>query len=373
MLSVRNVTTEYRVRRGVPVRAARDISFEVGKGKLFTLLGPSGCGKTTTLRSIAGLERPVSGEIEAAGRIVFSAQRNIFVALNRRNFGMVFQSYAIWPHMTVLQNASFPLEVGGGLSRRVIRDRAMRVLDAVALAELAGRDATKLSGGQQQRLALARALVMEPDLLLLDEPLSNLDARLRERMRMELKRIQRELSVTTVYVTHDQSEALALSHEIAVMNDGRIVQTGSPEEIYEKPCDRFVAEFIGSSNFVDAEVLGSDPRSGFWRVRSKLGAFMGVSDRQFSAGEKVTISIRPENVEIVDALAGDALNLFQARVEAKIFQGDFSDFELRVGDVLLSARAHSSRRAPEGGAAMVRIAPEHCVLIGTDAPSGTTA
>ena len=181
------------------------------KDACLRLLGPSGCGKTTTLRSIAGLERPLEGEIEVKGRMVFSSRQRIFVPLNRRNFGMVFQSYAIWPHMTVLQNASFPLEVRGGLSRRVIRERAMRMLESVALAEFADREATRLSGGQQQRLALARALVMEPDLLLLDEPLSNLDARLRERMRLELKRIQRELSITTVYVTHDQAEALALS------------------------------------------------------------------------------------------------------------------------------------------------------------------
>ncbi|MDE2475280.1 MAG: ABC transporter ATP-binding protein, partial [Alphaproteobacteria bacterium] len=190
MLSVRNISAQYRGTGTAPVQAARNISFEVAKGKLFTLLGPSGCGKTTTLRSIAGLERPVAGEIQAGGRVMFSAHRNIFVALNRRNFGMVFQSYAIWPHMTVLKNASFPLEVRGGLSPQAIRDRAMRVLDAMGLGEFAEREATKLSGGQQQRLALARALVMEPDLLLLDEPLSNLDARLRERMRLELKRLQ---------------------------------------------------------------------------------------------------------------------------------------------------------------------------------------
>jgi iron(III) transport system ATP-binding protein len=363
MLSVRNVSTEYRGARGAAVRAARDISFEVAKGKLFTLLGPSGCGKTTTLRSVAGLERPVAGEIEAAGRIVFSARQNIFVALNRRNFGMVFQSYAIWPHMTVLQNAAFPLEVRGGLSRRVVRDRAMRVLEAVALAEFADRNATKLSGGQQQRLALARALVMEPDLLLLDEPLSNLDARLRERMRLELKRIQRELSVTTVYVTHDQAEALVLSHDIAVMNEGRIVQIGGPEEIYGKPRSRFVAEFIGSSNFVDAEVLGADTRPGLWHVRTRLGPLTATGDTGLRAGDKVTLSVRPENVQIVDTAPDAGPNLFQATVEARIFQGDFSDFELRVGGVPLCARAHSARHPSMSESVSVRIAPEHCILI----------
>src|ERR1700686_4847640 len=220
VLSVKSLSTEYPGDRGRTVVAARDVSFEVPAGKLFTLLGPSGCGKTTTLRSIAGLERPSSGEIEVAGKVMYSSAKRIFVAPNKRNFGMVFQSYAIWPHMNVFQNVAFPLQVRR-LGKKLIREKVMRMLEAVALENFVDRDATKLSGGQQQRLALARALVMEPQLLLLDEPLSNLDAKLRERMRFELKRIQRELGLTTVYVTHDQSEALALSHMIALMNQGR--------------------------------------------------------------------------------------------------------------------------------------------------------
>src|SRR5688572_26218049 len=189
MLSVSGLFTEYATPRGEPVKAAQDVTFTVPEGRLFTLLGPSGCGKTTTLRSIAGLERPKAGEITVSGRVVYSSAKGIFVAPNRRGFGMVFQSYAIWPHMSVFQNAAFPLEVGDRkYSRQQIRDNVMRVLTAVQLAELADREATKLSGGQQQRLALARALVMEPALLLLDEPLSNLDAKLREKMRFELKR-----------------------------------------------------------------------------------------------------------------------------------------------------------------------------------------
>ena len=363
MLAVRNVTAEYSGARGTTVQAARNISFEVAKGRLFTLLGPSGCGKTTTLRAIAGLEHPVAGEIEAGGRIVFSSRRSIFVPLNKRNFGMVFQSYAIWPHMTVLQNASFPLEVRGGLSRRAIRDRAMRVLDTVAMGEFAEREATKLSGGQQQRLALARALVMEPDLLLLDEPLSNLDAKLRERMRLELERIQRELSITTVYVTHDQAEALALSDEIAVMNEGRIVQIGNPRAIYDKPRDRFVAGFIGSSNFIEAEVLGPDAAAGFWRLRSELGDLKATSEASLSAGMKVTVAIRPENLELPDALTGGAGNWIRATIEAKTFQGDFTEFQLRSGTVLLTARAHASLVAPAGDTRSVRIASENCVIL----------
>jgi iron(III) transport system ATP-binding protein len=213
LLSVAGLCTEYIGERGQTIRAAQDVSFEVPQGKLFTLLGPSGCGKTTTLRSIAGLERPRAGEISVGGEVIYSSGKDIFIPPNRRGLGMVFQSYAIWPHMTVFDNAAFPLQVSKkNIPRRQIRERVLRVLKVVALDDMADREATKLSGGQQQRLALARALVKEPPLLLLDEPLSNLDAKLRERMRFELKRLQRELGITTVYVTHDQSEALALSH-----------------------------------------------------------------------------------------------------------------------------------------------------------------
>src|SRR5215216_2748857 len=291
VLKVRSLYTEYPSDKGTVVKAAQDVSFDVPEGKLFTLLGPSGCGKTTTLRSIAGLEKPTSGDIEVAGRFVYSSSKGIFVAPNKRNFGMVFQSYAIWPHMNVFQNVAFPLEVRR-LPKKEIRDKVMRVLQAVALDELVDRDATKLSGGQQQRLALARALVMEPQLLLLDEPLSNLDAKLRDRMRSELKRLQRDLNLTTVYVTHDQSEALALSHEIAVMNEGRIVQIGSPRDIYERPRTRFVADFIGSTNFLDGIVLGAEPGGrGHLRVRTPVGELKAQCDDPLGQGTPVSVSI----------------------------------------------------------------------------------
>ena len=272
MLSVKELYTEYASDRGPPVRAAENVSFEVPEGKLFTLLGPSGCGKTTTLRSIAGLERPRSGEISVSSLVVYSGSKGVFIPANRRGFGMVFQSYAIWPHMDVFRNAAFPLVVGRKkYTRSQIEEKVLRVLKAVGLDHLAEREATQLSGGQQQRLALARALVMEPKLLLLDEPLSNLDAKLRERMRFELKRMQRELRITTVYVTHDQTEALALSHEIAVMNEGQIIQVGTPRAIYERPANQFVADFVGTTNFLEGTVRANDDEAGFVRVHTEIG------------------------------------------------------------------------------------------------------
>jgi iron(III) transport system ATP-binding protein len=366
VLGVRSLNTEYKVAQGPAVRAAKNVSFEVPTGKFFTLLGPSGCGKTTTLRSIAGLERPTSGEIEVGGKLIYSSQQNVFVPLNRRNFGMVFQSYAIWPHMTVYANAAFPLEVRKkSLTKTEIRDKVMRVLHAVALDEYADRDATKLSGGQQQRLALARALVMEPELLLLDEPLSNLDAKLRERMRFELKRIQRDLGVTTIYVTHDQSEALALSHEIAVMNEGEIIQVGSPRAIYERPRTKFVAEFIGTCNFIDGVVLGKGTRDHAWQVRSPLGDWQAFSEDPLQEGGKVSLSIRPENVELSDEpfSTGAPTNLCKGVVDQKVFLGDFIDFQVKVGETLLLARTHPSLRTPVGDPIHVRVAPEKCVVV----------
>jgi iron(III) transport system ATP-binding protein len=276
---------------------------------------------------------------------------------------MVFQSYAIWPHMSVFQNAAFPLQVGKKkYSRREIEERVHRVLKVVALDELADREATKLSGGQQQRLALARALVMEPALLLLDEPLSNLDAKLRERMRFELKRLQRDLGITTVYVTHDQSEALALSHSVAVMNAGRIEQIGSPREVYETPRNQFVADFIGSTNFVSGSVGGPDAEAGFYVIRSELGELKARGLDTLVQGEQVVLSIRPEDIELTEAKPQGA-NVYQGTVDQKVFLGETVDFQVRLGSRALQSRAHPSLRTPVGHAIFVRIDPEKCVAL----------
>jgi iron(III) transport system ATP-binding protein len=369
VLSVRSLFTEYPGERGTVVKAAQDVSFEVPEGKLFTLLGPSGCGKTTTLRSIAGLERPTSGEIEVAGKVMYSSAKRIFVAPNKRNFGMVFQSYAIWPHMNVFQNAAFPLQVRK-LRKKEIEERVMRVLQAVQLDHLVDREATKLSGGQQQRLALARALVMEPQLLLLDEPLSNLDAKLRDRMRSELKRLQRELGLTTVYVTHDQSEALALSHEIAVMNDGRVVQVGTPRQIYEQPCNQFVADFVGTTNFIGGTVTALDDGNGRCLVSSAMGPLRVQASQGVAKDGLVTVSVRPEDVELSEPQppAADGDNVCKAVVTAKDFLGEHLDFQVKVGEVVLMARAHPSLRTPVGDAIYLRMKADKCVAIPT--PTG---
>ncbi len=372
MLKVKGLCTDYAShdKRGKAVRAAYDVSFEVEEGTFFTLLGPSGCGKTTTLRSIAGLERPVAGEIRLGEHVLFSGSHKVFVAPNKRNIGMVFQSYAIWPHMNVFQNAAFPLQVSGPRrSRKAIEEKVMRVLAAVGLDAFAGREATRLSGGQQQRLALARALVMEPHLLLLDEPLSNLDAKLRQKMRFELKRLQQELGITTVYVTHDQSEALALSHEIAVMNEGRIVQLGTPREIYDTPSNRFVADFVGTTNFLEGEIAASAGDEGRYTVRTPVGEFSALASGALRAGDPIVLSVRPEDIQLYDDRpeANGGSNVCEGVIEARVFLGECVDLGIRLGGRTLFARGHPSLRAGVGESIFLRLNPEKCIAL-SEAP-----
>jgi iron(III) transport system ATP-binding protein len=362
MLNVNALHTEYPNEKGEIVKAAQDVSFIVPEGKLFTLLGPSGCGKTTTLRSIAGLERPSAGDITVNGETVYSAGKGIFVAPNKRNFGMVFQSYAIWPHMNVFKNAAFPLEVGRNkYSKAEIEQKVMRVLTAVGLDHVAEREATKMSGGQQQRLALARALVMEPKLLLLDEPLSNLDAKLRERMRFELKRMQRELGLTTIYVTHDQSEALALSHEIAVMNSGRIVQIGSPRAIYERPRNKFVADFVGLTNFLDAQVEMREEGDRY-RVNSSIGKLSVTTMDSFSTGDAALVSVRPEDIELFKQRP-EGQNVIEGKVDFKVFLGEYMDYQIKIGERQVLARVHPSFNPSVGETVYMRLNPDKCITI----------
>ena len=352
------------------VFAVNDVSFEVKEGELFTLLGPSGCGKTTTLRAVAGLEPPDAGRIALGDRVLFEREgtgRATTVPANKRGLGMVFQSYAIWPHMTVFDNVAFPLQVRSRATRpsvAEIRERVDRVLHTMELGHLADRQATKLSGGQQQRLALARALVIEPPLLLLDEPLSNLDAKLRESLRYELKRLQRELGITSIYVTHDQIEALALSTKIAVMNAGQVVQLGKPREIYENPNNKFVAEFIGTSNFMTGTVQSR--RGDHYEVMTTGGPLSLSSQADVPQGSEVVVSIRPEalTLDLEGARAGQP-NVWPGIVRTRAFLGDAVDHILAVGDQELRARGNPSVSVEPGVQVQVHLDPSKLSLVPT--------
>lgn len=354
------LVVQHLVMRFGDVTAVDDVSFTVGPGEFISLLGPSGCGKTTTLRCIAGFERPDGGSIFINGQPVTDVEKGVFVAVNRRNFGMVFQSYAVWPHMTVLENVGYPLKVQHGVSRSEIRTRVMEQLQNVGLDGLEDRYPTQLSGGQQQRVALARALVMEPRLLLFDEPLSNLDAKLRERMRFELIEIQSRLGIPAVYVTHDQAEAMVMSRRIIVMEGGRVAQSGSPEEIYQTPKSRFVADFIGLSNFVEARVLG--PASeGIWRIESALGTH-AASGGERTPGETVLLAIRPEHISLATTpFLGDGA--FEATLRRRYFLGPYSEYFVAVGDLVLRAQFGERLAVGAGERLFAQVAPEHCQIV----------
>ncbi len=369
MLSITKLSKTYESKDKDPVPAVNQISLEVPEGKFFTLLGPSGCGKTTTLRCVAGLERPDSGQIRVGDRVLFDSDKGIRLRANERGLGMVFQSYAIWPHMNVFKNVAFPLTVlprNKRPSRKEIVERVDRVLNVVQLHQYAHRQATDLSGGQQQRLALARALVMEPPLLLLDEPLSNLDAKLRDDMRFELKRLQRDLGITAVYVTHDQVEALAMSNMIAVMRQGVVEQLGAPREIYEKPSSKFVADFIGTSNFIDGTIEAKEPGD-VYRVGTPLGALLATSTMDLAVGAAVVVSIRPEHIGIEKgAPVESTLGEWRAEVLTRAFLGESVDHVVRVGDAELRARANPRVSLPEHTEVKLTFHPEHCALIPAD-------
>jgi iron(III) transport system ATP-binding protein len=354
------VKTYAQAQRGEDLpRAVDDFSIEIKDGEFFTLLGPSGCGKTTTLRSLAGLETPDSGDIELSGQVVYSSAKKINVPTDQRRVGMVFQSYAIWPHMTVFENVAFPLRVQkrrNRLSAGAIKDAVERALAVVELDAYAGRGATKLSGGQQQRLALARAMVARPAVMLLDEPLSNLDAKLRDSMRIELKRLQNRSGFTAVYVTHDQVEALAMSSRIAIMNGGVVQQIGAPKEIYAHPANRFVAGFIGRMNFLDGTVVSSRSSE---NELLEVNAGLGVANRARSAenytrGESVTLCVRPEGVRIHPPREDGAGN---GRIRAAQFLGEAIEYIVTVNDRELLVRADPQTLFERGATVSVELIP----------------
>jgi iron(III) transport system ATP-binding protein len=334
-------------------RALDDVSFHVAEGELFTLLGPSGCGKSTTLMSIAGFQTPEVGSITVGGDVFFDASRRVNVPAERRNLGIVFQSYAVWPHMTVHDNLAFPLKVRR-TKRAAIRTRVQEVLELVEMERYADRYPHQLSGGQQQRVALARALVYSPSVLLLDEPFSNLDAKLRERARAWVKELQHRLGLTTIFVTHDQDEALSMSDRVVVMNFGEIQQVGTPEEIYRRPASRFVAEFVGRVNLIEGRVSGGSDGAVVVDVADSYQLTVPAS----GVSGEVTIAVRPEAVTLGADTNGT--NTWDARVQTVAFLGDHYEYELAAGPLALTVQ---SPRRVEGEQLRVHIPPDACSVV----------
>ena len=357
MLEVAGLSVEYRAETGV-IRAVDDVSISVGKGEFFSLLGPSGCGKTTTLRSVAGFETPSQGAIAIGGRAVFSARERIAVPVHRRDIAMVFQSYAIWPHMTVGENVAFPLSAAG-VRARAARGRVERALDMVGLGALLHRPATQLSGGQQQRVALARAIAKDAALLLLDEPLSNLDAQLREQMRGELAALQARLGTTTLYVTHDQEEALSLSDRVALMQNGRIVECGTPRDLYYRPRRLFTAQFIGRAHLIPCTVLRRAGGSAL--LETPLGKIESSGAAAEGPGG-ATLMLRPEHLSIVPPGA-DLPNQFPGTVVEAVFLGRAIEYDIDLAGRRMKLQAPSTHPHERDERVMVHAPPERCVLI----------
>ncbi len=333
MIAARGIVRDFRT--GDRAAAALGgVDLTIATGEFLVLLGPSGSGKTTLLRCVAGLERPDAGEIELAGVPVFSAARKIDVRPEDRRLGMVFQSYAVWPHLTVAQNVALPLTRGvNKIARADMVPRVARALAAVQLAALGDRPATLLSGGQQQRVALARALAIEPRALLMDEPLSNLDARLRGEIRSEIKATVAQIGITVLYVTHDQDEAMALADRIAVMDGGRIVQSGTAEDLYRRPLTPRIAEFFGSMNWIAGTVRARG------MVETALGALAVPSDTPSGA---VMVGIRPEDVQIATVRNG-TVNMFEAQVVDDRYVGDHRICRIRAADSVITAKLAPDR------------------------------
>jgi iron(III) transport system ATP-binding protein len=364
MIRIDGLEVRYDTGEG-PVHAVRGISLTVEQGQFYTLLGPSGCGKTTTLRCVAGLERPSGGEIAIDGETVYSAARGVMTPTYRRDIGMVFQSYAIWPHMNVFENVAFPLrESRRRFSKTEIRSKVRDALKLVQLEGLEDRPAPFLSGGQQQRLALARALVREPKVLLLDEPLSNLDAKLREDTRLELRELVKRLGITTLYVTHDQLEALTMSDVVAVMEAGRIVQETSPLDIYQKPATAFVAGFIGQSNFLQGRVVsgkgGGVMSAGMGAVETQAGIIDCWLPAGAAPGDRVTVSVRPEDVHLCDGSDAGTRNTVTGTVTAVVFLGETQECNVALGGTSLRLRAHPSLRMARGEPVRLLLTPDKC-------------
>ena len=358
-----DVRIEKLIKRFGNVEAIAGVDIHIPEGKIVTLLGPSGCGKTTTLRCLAGFENADEGKIWIGDQLIFDSRQKINLSPQKRGMGMVFQSYAVWPHMSVFENIAFPLRIRK-VSRAVVNEQVGRALNMVGIEELKDRLPSEISGGQQQRVAFARAIVYEPAVLLLDEPLSNLDAKLREQMRFEILELQRKLGITTVFVTHDQEEAMVLSDEVLVMEFGKVIQRGDPEAIYFDPSNEFVADFIGKINFLNGTVTQLE----------EGGAVVAVEDNGFrteihstrtnyARGQKVLASIRPENIEIHTSKPDQEINTWPAKLIRKNFLGGLFDMVVGVQGKELRARTPFRVDAKSGSDIFIHIPPKDVLLI----------
>ncbi|WNC15583.1 ABC transporter ATP-binding protein [Brevibacillus brevis] len=318
----------------------QDFNLQVEQGEFISFLGPSGCGKTTTLNMIAGFLDPDGGDLLIKG------QRMNGVPPYKRELGMVFQTYSLFPHMTVAENIAYGLKLRK-VSKTEMQERVKRVLDLVKLPNVADRYPKQLSGGQRQRIAIARALVIEPSLLLLDEPLSNLDAKLREELRDELKRLHQEIGVTTIFVTHDQEEALSLSDRIVVLNHGFVEQIGTPLEIYNQPASEFVHTFIGKTNRMEGEIVGLEGDRLTIRTTEGMIIHAGKQQRPFALGQKAIVFVRPEKIVLTDIAAGDYINQVEGRLQLASFLGSYTECEVRAGGHTLAVKVQMSDKAAQ--------------------------
>ena len=343
------------------VCAVEGVSFRAGQGEQLTLLGPSGCGKTTTMRAVAGLEKPSGGSIRIGGNTVFDAAQRINVPAEQRGLSMVFQSYAIWPHMTVFENVAYGLRVRG-VKGTELNDKVRHALDLVQMGTYADRNASALSGGQQQRVALARACAFSSNLILFDEPLSNLDAKLRGEMRLELRDLQRRLGVSSLYVTHDLEEALAMSDRIIVMRAGRIEQNGGPEEIYNHPRSAFVADFVGSANLVRGSLSDSTLGPGTIAMKTADGHILHAVTLGRQPGQDPTVSMRTVHLGLSQG-AVNGTNSWPVKVVKSVFLGDFTEIHVDWNGQELVVRETAAGRFRPDDIATLSIAPEHCILL----------
>jgi iron(III) transport system ATP-binding protein len=337
-------------------RAVDSVSLDVKSGELFFLLGPSGCGKTTCLRTIAGFYQPDEGEL------LFGDKQINNVPPHKRNIGMVFQNYALWPHMTVYENVEYGLNIRK-LPNNIKKEKVKKVLEVVQMEKYADRNPNQLSGGQQQRIALARALVIEPDILLLDEPLSNLDAKLRLEMRQEIKRIHLEAGITSVYVTHDQKEALSLADRMAVMKDGKIIQLGTPREVYNTPINRFVAYFIGETNFIDGKI--KTKTNGYFIFETSIGEIR-TTGVNISEIQNLVCSVRPESINVLDMPKDDLPNQLEARISSVTYLGDIEEYWLKVKnqwDVKAVINNPGTYERKSGDMVYIQFQPEDAILL----------